>query len=631
MVAPSRRFLPAQFNVQARHQASPSTLTDFYGHPGYLSFGPALLGHIRTGLLTMMYGYSSERAGTSNGNNKVIPMKRKASATNVLIIDDDEFFRDSLCDFLTEEGDINIVKRCGSYLEAKRWCSDGDNMKSINAIILDVMLPYEANQKHDVDERIGLIILDKLRNQVGFTGPIIMLTNSDDSEDGKEALAKGCSAFLCKHASTDAIPRIVSELKLAMSGDVLLVPNKLRHLIVAGSQQNGPESHHSDNGARSLLGQNPAWLEIKKELGFGQSSPNPRSTHARLHTRMAEWEMNGGKSSSVTGASAMLVNHFMENAPRPIFITTADGTIEFTNRAAENMFGCNKSTFLGRNIRSAIPTLGGQSIEAGTEIECYIHGANGAKVPVSIATSEFEDASVQYYIHIFTDLTTQKTTEQRLKAMVSKLEESSTRLEQLVKTDPLTGLLNRRGLESVLIRELSLARRNGDEVVGIVIDLDNFKGINDTHGHAAGDLVLKTVSNILQDAVRASDWVGRVGGDEFIVFLPTTSLEQGAQIAERIRSSVADSLIQKNGQLIKATTSLGVATLPYEVETLEQVLELTKSGLKSSKRRGKNTVSISAVQPPTRSERGSTDSGSAGNWLTNCFSRLKQLYGGHGA
>jgi diguanylate cyclase (GGDEF)-like protein/PAS domain S-box-containing protein len=346
---------------------------------------------------------------------------------------------------------------------------------------------------------------------------------------------------------------------------------------------------------------------------------------------MAEWEMNGGKSSSVSGASAMLVNHFMENAPRPIFITTADGTIEFTNRAAENMFGCNKSTFLGRNIRSAIPTLGGQSIEAGTEIECYIHGANGAKVPVSVATSEFEDASVQYYIHIFTDLTTQKTTEQRLKAMVSKLEESSTRLEQLVKTDPLTGLLNRRGLESVLIRELSLARRNGDEVVGIVIDLDNFKGINDTHGHAAGDLVLKTVSNILQDAVRTSDWVGRVGGDEFIVFLPSTSLEQGAQIAERIRSSVADSLIQKNGQLIKATTSLGVATLPYEVETLEQVLELTKSGLKSSKRRGKNTVSISAVQPPARSERGSTDSGTAGNWLTNCFSRLKQLYGGHGA
>lgn len=581
----------------------------------------------------MMYGYSSEHAGTSNGNNKVIPMKRKATVTNVLIIDDDEFFRDTLCEFLTEDGDVHIVHRCGSYLEAKTWCSIGDNMRSVNAIILDIMLPYEAQQKHDVDERIGLIILDKLRNQVGFTGPIIMLTSSDDSENGQEALAKGCDAFLCKHASADAIPRIVAELKLALSGEVLLFPNKLRHLIV-GAQQNAPDLHHLDSGAKSSLGQNPAWLEIKKELGVNHSLHDSRSTGARLHTRMGEWEMNGGRGNSTSGASAMLVNQFMENAPRPIFITTADGIIEFTNRAAENMFGCNKASFLGRNIRSAIPTLGSQCFEAGTESESYIHGAGGEKVPVSVATSEFEEASVQYYIHIFTDLTSQKTTEQRLKAMVIELEQSSTRLEQLVKTDPLTGLLNRRGLESVLIRELSLARRTGDEVIGIVIDLDNFKGINDTHGHAAGDLVLKTVSNVLQDAVRASDWVGRVGGDEFMVFLPSTSLEQGAQIAERIRSSVANSLIQKNGQLIKATTSLGVAMLPYDAETLEHVLELTKSGLKSSKRRGKNTVSISAVKRPGvegEPESGTKDSGTGGNWITNCFSRLKQIYGGHSA
>jgi diguanylate cyclase (GGDEF)-like protein/PAS domain S-box-containing protein len=577
-----------------------------------------------------MYSFSSDRAGTSSGNNKVIPMKRKAPLTNVLIIDDDQFFRDSLCDFLVEDGDVNILHRCGSYTEAKEWCSSGDNIKSVNAIILDVMLPYTANEKHPVDQRVGLIILEKLRNQVGFTGPIIMLTNSDDNEDGKEALAKGCSAYLCKHASTDAIPKMVTELKLALTGDVLLVPNKLRHLIVPSLQQSDESRLHQTNNRDNVinhLGQNPAWMEIKKELGYDNAPRSYKSTSTRMQAAMAEHDLTTVNEHGFYGSSASLVRHFMENAPRPIFITTADDVIEFVNKAAELMFGRDKNHLLGRSLKDAIPSLT-ETFTAGSEVECYIHNSNGVKIPVSVATSQFQDGVMHYTTYIFTDLTPQKTTEQRLKAMVTELEQSSTRLQELVKTDPLTGILNRRGLESVLNRELSLARRNGDEVVGIVIDLDNFKGINDGYGHAAGDLVLKTVANVLQEDVRTSDWVGRVGGDEFMVFLPSTNLENAAMIAERIRSSVASAMIQKNGQLIKATTSIGVASLPHDVDSLEQVLELTKSGLKSSKRRGKNTVSISAHEGP-RTQRYSTEvSGTTRGMFAGGVEFVKRLFRG---
>lgn len=594
----------------------------------------------------MMYSYSSEQAGTSTGNkNKVVQMKRKVPVTNVLIIDDDEFFRDTLCDFLVEEGDISIIHRCGSYVEAKQWCSSGDNMKSVGAIILDVILPYDADEQREVDhQRIGLIILEKLRNQVGFTGPIIMLTNSDDAEDGKEALAKGCSAFLCKHASPDAIPRMVTELKLALSGDMLMVPNTLRHLIVAqrpqtfepihmrsGSSSGSGFAYGTDSGVTtaggaggSSIGNNPAWVEIKRELGYDKQPQDLKSTSARLQTRMVEWEMNGRDAGFFSSSS--LVKQFMESAPRPILITTSDGTIKFTNRAAEGMFGCKRSSLEGMNMVHAIPSVKPGDIKAGAEMECYINNVTGSKIPVSVATSEFEDDGVRYLIHIFTDLTPQKTTEQRLKAQVSMLEQSSTRLEQLVKTDPLTGLLNRRGLEDVLSRELSLARRTQDDVVGIVIDLDDFKSINDGHGHAAGDAVLTTVAAVLKEAVRTSDYVGRVGGDEFIVFLPSTNLENGALIAERIRSAVASALIAKNGQVIRATTSLGVAIIPHDSDTLEQVLELTKSGLKSSKRRGKNTVSISAYQRPRTTDYTTAEHSPRG-WMNDCVSFIKRLCG----
>jgi GGDEF domain-containing protein len=107
-------------------------------------------------------------------------------------------------------------------------------------------------------------------------------------------------------------------------------------------------------------------------------------------------------------------------------------------------------------------------------------------------------------------------------------------LEALATTDELTQILNRRGFEQQLEHELSIARRHGVGGVMIFVDLDEFKPINDTYGHAAGDEVLKAASTILQAQIRDTDYVGRLGGDEFAILLPRSNKRNGVRRAEEL-------------------------------------------------------------------------------------------------
>ena len=130
-------------------------------------------------------------------------------------------------------------------------------------------------------------------------------------------------------------------------------------------------------------------------------------------------------------------------------------------------------------------------------------------------------------------------------------------LESLAVTDPLTGLLNRRGFEREMERALATARRYRDIGVLIYIDLDGFKPINDTLGHAAGDEVLKRVAQILVESVRDSDRVARVGGDEFVVLLTRTEREGGLARAETLDSLINSALVSWQGRMVPVRASLG--------------------------------------------------------------------------
>lgn len=152
---------------------------------------------------------------------------------------------------------------------------------------------------------------------------------------------------------------------------------------------------------------------------------------------------------------------------------------------------------------------------------------------------------------------------------ISRLQQRIAELEYLAETDELTGLLNRRGFNQVLNRTLSNASRYDERGVLVYIDLDGFKPINDTYGHAAGDEVLRRVGRLLHDNIRDTDYVGRLGGDEFAILLARTSWENGLSRAEVIDKHLNSAVIDWHGRIIAIKGSLGLQTYGARDEGLD--------------------------------------------------------------
>ncbi len=158
------------------------------------------------------------------------------------------------------------------------------------------------------------------------------------------------------------------------------------------------------------------------------------------------------------------------------------------------------------------------------------------------------------------------------------------RLEVLSETDQLTGLCNRHKLDRSLKQEMEKARRYKRELSYILIDIDYFKRINDTYGHASGDEVLVKVAEILRSHVRSSDIVGRMGGEEFLIISPETDGKSAFLLAEKLRRITEEYPFSQIGQL---TISIGVAQLRDGVDATE-LLSLADQALYQAKREGRN-------------------------------------------
>lgn len=200
-----------------------------------------------------------------------------------------------------------------------------------------------------------------------------------------------------------------------------------------------------------------------------------------------------------------------------------------------------------------------------------------------------------------------------------KIEELNDHLEKLSFLDPLTQLLNRRGLQRMLSRELEISGREGANLSVILLDLDNFKPINDTFGHAVGDIVLQEISKVLKRTVRATDYVSRVGGDEFIILLPNTRLAEGLHFSERIRLAISQTtVVMAGGQSVKATASFGVMIVQKRTASVDSLLDETHAALAKSKRAGKNRVSVGEGWEPR------SDSVADALRSGGCFRSVKQ-------
>lgn len=180
----------------------------------------------------------------------------------------------------------------------------------------------------------------------------------------------------------------------------------------------------------------------------------------------------------------------------------------------------------------------------------------------------------------------------------SLLKQALLREQRLASVDMLTGLLNRRVLFERLDHEIERSRRYGTPLSLIMIDLDNFKKINDRLGHAAGDCVLRRVGEIILTGSRTSDIAGRYGGEELCVVLPQTSAEGARVFSESLRDQIAGTAIAFGAQTIEVTASFGVASLASGQSNLEQLFAAADTALYSAKKNGRNRVVLAPATPP---------------------------------
>jgi diguanylate cyclase (GGDEF)-like protein/PAS domain S-box-containing protein len=214
------------------------------------------------------------------------------------------------------------------------------------------------------------------------------------------------------------------------------------------------------------------------------------------------------------------------------------------------------------------------------EIEVNMHSAQGRAFTAELAAIQMDYDGEPAILVSLNDISQRKRLEAELFIQAN--------------TDALTNISNRRHFMVQAEQELRRARRFGRDLSVMMIDLDHFKNVNDTYGHAAGDTVLETVVKTALESLRQSDVMGRLGGEEFGVLLPETDLHSALEVAERLRAHIAETLIRISPKPLRCTASVGIAQLRAEDETIDHLLNRADEALFVAKNNGRNRVEVSA-------------------------------------
>lgn len=200
----------------------------------------------------------------------------------------------------------------------------------------------------------------------------------------------------------------------------------------------------------------------------------------------------------------------------------------------------------------------------------------GGAFIVSVTPLPTENHQPDRFVHVARDITDRKIFEERLHTLAS--------------TDGLTGIWNRRHFLHLAERELARTRRYGGECALIMIDIDHFKKVNDSYGHDVGDQTLKEVADIVRANLRQVDVFARFGGEEFVIALPETGVEQALLVGERLRRQIAEAALTDQSPPLHITISIGVAVAAAESADLTTVLKQADDALYAAKRNGRNRV-----------------------------------------
>ena len=287
----------------------------------------------------------------------------------------------------------------------------------------------------------------------------------------------------------------------------------------------------------------------------------------------------------------------LENLYEGVYFVDCDRKILYWNKGAENITGYTSFEVIGKRCSDNITQVDDSGVQlcmttcplAKTvadsiprETNLYIRHKKGHRVPALVRTAILQDSQGQIVgaVEIFNDNSPKLAITQRIKE-----------LEKMALLDSLTELANRRYIELNLQTNLEEMHRYGRPFGILFMDIDRFKKINDTHGHDIGDKILIMVSNTFIQNVRASDIVGRWGGEEFLAIIPNINEEQLYSTANKLRVLVEQSGFSIDSGIVQVTISIG-ATLAQPKDTTETLLERADKLLYYSKANGRNRVSI---------------------------------------
>ncbi len=288
----------------------------------------------------------------------------------------------------------------------------------------------------------------------------------------------------------------------------------------------------------------------------------------------------------------------LDNAAEGILTFDSAGAIQSLNRAAARLFGYTEPEIVGLTLDLLIPPAGARDRRAqnleqylrteilhliGQEGEVMGRHQDGRRFPVALKISRIELEGRTLYTGLVADISERKALMEHLKDMAEH--------------DGLTGLYNRSYFQAELERVVERCKRSGGQICGLLyVDLDNFKYVNDTLGHAAGDRLLLDITGILNKRARRSDLVARLGGDEFTVLLYNAPLEQATQVAESFRHALTEHQFRHEAERIEISCSIGVVAITTETQSAAQSLAQADLACHLAKRGGRNRVHVFDAQ-----------------------------------
>lgn len=285
----------------------------------------------------------------------------------------------------------------------------------------------------------------------------------------------------------------------------------------------------------------------------------------------------------------------VDTALDAVVMMDSEGMITGWNPQASLIFGWSQEEILGQAVDTTIIPLSyrdahiqglnhflatGLGTFINKRVEAHALHRDGHEFPIELAIAAVMTEGKPEFSAFIRDITERKRAEAELREMAT--------------TDFLTGLANRRHFIARMTDELArLQRLDNPYAAVLMLDLDHFKRINDTYGHATGDAILKHFAVLIRDELRKIDTVGRVGGEEFAIILPGANLEEAKIFAERLRQKVESTPLTLDGQVIPVTVSIGITSMEASDASAYTALIRADEALYSAKENGRNRVEVS--------------------------------------